>query len=273
MIANVLVSYAYWNDQVLELKKIPEDNLRLVIDSGAFTAHTSGKPIKLDDYCHFIKNIPIKPWRYFNLDVIGDPKATYENYKIMLDRGFKPIPIFTPGEDWSMFDKFYKTSDVVGIGGLVGSGKKKINYIKRAMQVVGDRRVHLLGVSHGDIIAYFKPYMCDSSDNSTARRYGVLMLYHGNNVWSKIKRKSMSDLPSPQIQRAIRSYGYDPVMLGREHNWRGTWSYANLLTRQCYLRYSVEVEIIFNTRYFMAIQGSEIPEIVEVFNREVKLAA
>jgi len=35
------------------------------------------------------------------------------------------VPIFTRGEDPSVLDDYYKTSDVVGIGGLVGTQGNK----------------------------------------------------------------------------------------------------------------------------------------------------
>ena len=60
----------------------------LLIDSGAFTAWKANESISLDDYCRFIEKLPVTPWGYFQLDVVGDPDGTIRNYDEMRRRGF-----------------------------------------------------------------------------------------------------------------------------------------------------------------------------------------
>lgn len=74
--ANVLVAFPYWQDEIARLMQAHPDTFRLLIDSGAFTAWKAGKSIALDDYCRFLEALPAAPWRYFTLDVIGNPDAT-----------------------------------------------------------------------------------------------------------------------------------------------------------------------------------------------------
>ena len=78
---NILVAYPYMNPQVIESLRRCGSWLRFTLDSGAFTAWKAGKPIELDDYCRFLEQLPIKPWRYFTLDVIGNPDGTLKNYE------------------------------------------------------------------------------------------------------------------------------------------------------------------------------------------------
>lgn len=73
---NFLVAYPYCKPDVFEVLKNQTLPYRFLLDSGAFTAHNAGKVITLDDYCRFIEAMPIKPWRYFQLDVVGDPEKT-----------------------------------------------------------------------------------------------------------------------------------------------------------------------------------------------------
>ena len=73
---NFLVAYPYCKPDVFEVLKNQTLPYRFLLDSGAFTAHNAGKVITLDDYCRFIEAMPIKPWRYFQLDVVGDPDKT-----------------------------------------------------------------------------------------------------------------------------------------------------------------------------------------------------
>lgn len=75
------------------------------MDSGAYTAWRSGKPIDLEAYCRFLKANEYWVGCYAALDVInpGHPEdaaaASMENYKIMRKHGLRPIPIFHVGED------------------------------------------------------------------------------------------------------------------------------------------------------------------------------
>jgi hypothetical protein len=70
------MAFPYIKPDVLRFFQERRNELRILIDSGAFTAWKSGKTISVDDYCKFIESLPVKPWRYFTLDVVGDPKGT-----------------------------------------------------------------------------------------------------------------------------------------------------------------------------------------------------
>ena len=114
----VLVAFPYFKGAMGQLLAERADDVLLLIDSGAFTAWQAGETIALDDYCRFIETLPIKPWRYFQLDVVGNPDETVKNYDEMRRRGFDPIPIFTRGADPAILDYFYSQTDLVGVGGL-----------------------------------------------------------------------------------------------------------------------------------------------------------
>ena len=109
---NILIAYPYFQktpDAYIKSLNRVNGKFRFLLDSGAFTAWKAGNEIHIDDYCNFVENLKIKPWRYFTLDKIGDPIGTQKNYEIMLKRGFNPIPIFTRGESLSVLEDFYKT--------------------------------------------------------------------------------------------------------------------------------------------------------------------
>ena len=76
---NVLMAYPYLTPPALKFWRDNQDSIDMLVDSGAFTAWKSGNPIQLDDYCRFLDGLEMKPWRYFALDVIGDPAATEKN--------------------------------------------------------------------------------------------------------------------------------------------------------------------------------------------------
>lgn len=201
---NILVAYPYLKPDVIRVISENKNDIRFLLDSGAFTAWKAGKPIQLDDYCRFIESLPFEPWRYFTLDVIGDPHASMKNYEIMLKRGFKPIPIFTRGEEPSVLEDYYKTSDVVGIGGLVRTPGNK-GFVKGIMKKVNGRRVHWLGFTNLNFILHFKPYSVDSSSFDSGLRFGYLNLFYQNETVT-ITKKEFAKRLSQKKQDVLNSY-------------------------------------------------------------------
>jgi hypothetical protein len=227
-------------------------HIRFVLDSGAFTAWKAGKSIELDDYCRFIESLPFKPWRYFTLDVIGNPEASMKNYEAMLKRGFKPIPIFTRGEDPSVINDYYKTSDVVGIGGLVGTPNNK-GFVNGIMKHIKDRKVHWLGFTSMDFIKYYKPYMCDSSSWESGARYGVAKIYMGQGRFATVKRTDFAKKQKQEIIQRIRHLGINPSDLIKNAGWAGGPSASRNLCAASAVNLSSELEIKLGVKMFNAL--------------------
>jgi hypothetical protein len=247
------MAYPYVKPDVLRFFRERRDEMRLLIDSGAFTAWKAGKTIALDDYCRFIESLPVTPWRYFTLDVVGDPKGTLSNYETMRKRGFKPVPIFTRGEDPSLLDEYYKTSDVVGIGGLVGTCSNK-GFVKGIMRKVNGRKVHWLGFTNLAYLKVFKPYMADSSTWEMGARYASCSLYLGRGLplIQIMKPKLKAQLRNPQILAAIESYGFNPNDLLKPENWKGGRSITRRMGARSMRRLSDDVATHIGTHLFLA---------------------
>jgi len=251
---NILVAYPYMDKRTIELLSANKDRVRFLLDSGAFTAWKAGKEIKLDDYCKFIESLPFAPWRYFTLDKIGDPEGSMENYQTMLSRGFNPVPIFTRGESIEALDEYYKTSDVVGIGGLVGTDKNR-GFVNGVMKHVGNRKAHWLGFTRPDYIKHYRPFMCDSSNYSRGSRFGIVDLYYGNGDIKPITRADAHKKITPEIARKYKNYGFDLYELIKPEGWRkskiiteiGTWSYVE---------FSMDCEKHLGTHLFLAMSGA-----------------
>jgi len=111
-------------------------------------------------------------------------------------RGFNPIPIFTKGEELCMIEEYYKTSDIVGFGNLVGN-KTADPFIKMILtKYVKGRKCHLLGVAKPHILYGLKPYSCDSSNLNSGARFGKVYLCQG----FKHKTLSRSQLHNPEAE-------------------------------------------------------------------------
>lgn len=254
--ANILVAYPYMTPPVIKTLRQNREHIRFLLDSGAFTAWKSGKPIELDEYCRFIEKLPFEPWRYFTLDVIGDPEGSMRNYEKMLSRGFKPVPIFTRGEDPSVLDDYYKTSDVVGIGGLVGTKGNKA-FVNGIMKHVGKRKVHWLGFTPIDFIKYYKPYMCDSSAWESGARYGTIRLYMGKGLFQSINKKDFEKKPSKKIIERIKRLGINPFSLKKLENWQGGPSVSRNLCAASGVSLSIDLEENLNVKFFNAAAALE----------------
>ena len=267
---NILVAYPYMTPPVQKILMENQGHIRFVLDSGAFTAWKAGKTIALDDYCRFIESLPFAPWRYFTLDVIGDPHASMQNYETMLKRGFKPVPIFTRGEDPSVLDDYYKTSDVVGIGGLVGTGGNK-GFVNWIMRSVGKRQVHWLGFTNIDYLKHYRPYMCDSSTWEAGARYGVLKVYAGGGKFISIKKADFKRKPSQAVLSAITRLGFKPLDLATMENWHGGPSISRTLCAASAVAMSLDIEQNIGTKAFLAVAATEgLGMLVNQFFKQIR---
>lgn len=247
---NRLVAYPYMQGQI-ECIRENADIVRLLVDSGAFTAWKAGKQIELDDYCRFLESLPVDPWRYFTLDVVGNPEGTLSNYETLLKRGFKPVPIFTRGEDPSVLEDYYKTSDVVGIGGLVGTSGNR-GFVRGIMRHIGKRKVHWLGFTSFEFVKVYRPYMCDSSSWTSGSRFGTFDLYMSRGRMKKVTKAEMAEQPPQEILDRVRYYGLDPAGLGIKENWHGGRTYNRILGGYSHVHLSNDIEEKLGTKQFLA---------------------
>lgn len=262
---NVLVAFPYCSKDFLRFFKARGDQLRILIDSGAFTAWKQGTQITIDEYCSFLDAMPVKPWRYFMLDVIGDPAATWKNYEIMRKRGFDPIPIFTRGEDFDHLDRYYDRTDVVGVGGLVRTQRNRA-FVNGIMKRIGKRRVHLLGFSDLNFLKSYKPYSCDSS-GWNQQAYGQLRLYMGAGQFAYLsQQEARESIPEPVADR-LRFYGLEPYTLRNKAGWGS----GPVRDRAAFIaccrgmsHASFEIEKMLGTKYFFA--ETAVYNLAELYN-------
>src|ERR1700677_1131137 len=94
---------------------------RLMMDSGAFSAFTQGKPVSLADYTDFV----VKNQEYIdtvvNLDMINpqNPEAAaaegWNNFMYMKDKGAHVMPVYHARERLSWLDKMLNETNYVGL--------------------------------------------------------------------------------------------------------------------------------------------------------------
>jgi len=267
---NILIAYPYMKPDTISFLNDNKDHIRFLLDSGAFTAWKANKTISLDEYCNFIERLPFKPWRYFNLDVVGNPEASYGNYETMLNRGLNPIPVFTRGEDIRMIDEYYKTSDVIAIGGLVGT-EKNTGFLKGIMNKIGNRKVHWLGFVRHNFVNNYKPYMCDASSWSHASRNGDLKVYLGKGIIKNYRRKDFINKPDQNILSILNSYDIKADDLKSMANWK-SHKWLTKIASRMWVRRSLESEKYINTYLFLACASThDLNYCLDGYKKEMKI--
>lgn len=86
------------------------------LDSGAFSAHNSGKRITYEDWRAVARNVDA--CEVFGLDVIGNPSATRANLERAWSDGIAAIPTFHHGSPWDWLEWCCAHSSKVALGGI-----------------------------------------------------------------------------------------------------------------------------------------------------------
>mgnify|MGYP001218804606 FL=1 len=238
------------------LKKFPAavarhaDALDLFVDSGAFTAWTLKIDITLDEYCGFLDGLPVRPWNYLTLDVIGDPEGTRRNFDEMRRRGYAPVPIVTRGDGPGAIEDYYTISDYVAFGGVAGVTNSSAAWCKAVMGIVGRRKAHLLGMTRMEWVKALRPYSVDSSSWMQAARFGTVAVYMGGGVMKQFDPRRGP--PPRDVAARIRRYGIDPFALAKGENLKGAWGLGQQVTALSWVELSMDSEAAIGTRVFLA---------------------
>lgn len=187
-VPNILESYHYVNKQSF-VDQMREDNAKIFLDSGAFSAFTLGVTIDLPTYCEYIKrNIDLLRIEdgvvmASVLDGIGDPLQTYRNQLHMEALGAKPLPCFHKWEDERYLEFYIKNYDYITLGGMVGTPSKVLMvwldrlFDKYLTDGSGRPRlkVHAFGITSIAIMERYPWYSVDSSSWIQSAAFGNIV--------------------------------------------------------------------------------------------------
>jgi len=220
----ILVAHPYITPEIFSFSEKHPQEVSILIDSGAYTYHQKHQRFGVEQYIDFIKGLPVKPWGYFQLDVIGNPEETRKNLYKMLKAGLEPIPIYTRGHEPEEIEELYKVSDVIALGGISGvqGGSHIATYIKNLQPYIAGRKYHCLGLGDARRITNLKPYSTDCTNHLTARKFGRVHLYMGRGEFVAIDRDTFKKKPPQKILKRIRQLGFDPYHFAKLEAWKGT---------------------------------------------------
>lgn len=126
-----------------------------VLDSGAYSAHNSGKEIKLQDYIDTCKRLMAADpqlTEVFALDVIQNPKQSVKNCEEMWRQGIPAIPAFHRGSNWDDLVAIARDYPKIAIGGVAMlRGRDKMKWAEQVFARVWPKRIH--GFAYGSAAA------------------------------------------------------------------------------------------------------------------------
>ncbi len=176
-------------DTLSKMDKVSDLRPRVIIDSGAFTAFTTGKIINPKDYATWSLDFQkrwehkMKSLSFMNLDVIGNQDDSWKNQSILESLGMKPIPIITFGCDKKHLIRALDNYDYIALGGLVPHSRNKIKlqkWLDYCFNIIMGRyketgvmsRIHLLGITTDWVLKRYPCYSSDSSSWVACLRFG-----------------------------------------------------------------------------------------------------
>lgn len=235
--------------------------LRLLIDSGAFSAYNIGSEITVEEFGTWLTDIGMPnygEWTtgIFNLDVIRDAEASWSNWNLLREMGHETMPVVHLGSSGDVLDRYVKAgADYIGLGGLVKApGKKRKSWSKRMHRYVRDEhphvRLHGLGVSGTEFTRLLPWFSVDSTSMIVSLMYHVLRIY------------------DPVYHRLISEPMFDPSTKGRQrHQVQFSLHFSRILRQY----YDIPPELVWscgagNRQLFREIAG----RVVEVFQEDTR---
>lgn len=250
---NILVSHAYAGgaDGVIE-KFLHEVNALgglVLMDSGAFSAFTLGKEIKMDDYCARLDRLMPSLWQYVALDVVQDNEASLVNLDEMHRRGYNPMAVFTTDAPFSELPTLLAKNDHLCVAG--GVSQETAWYaarIERVWRESGETaRIHGLGYTRGAAPLRSRVNSIDSSTWAVGSRYGNASVYVQDtgalrqiNWRQYVEGRPLNKIAKPLLNLLLRS-AVTPKDL-RTANTGGERSLVSLLTYYAWKQYADEAE-------------------------------
>lgn len=221
---DALVSYHYYRREADMGPLAESGRLRMIGDSGAFSAYTQGAPISLAEYADWGRRWRDRLYWIAALDVIGDQAATFRNWMLLRSRHeLDTIPTLHAPAHPRAIDRYAAEGvDFMGLGGLVTGARANFPWMLSVFRYARDRqpqmRFHLWSVTNRDVLAALPAYSGDSSGIlGQAFRYGMMRIFDpatGRDIRHKLDGK-----PHPAALARIlrRVYGVDPATVRTSH--------------------------------------------------------
>jgi len=234
---NVLASYHFYRRS--NMQEMASWGLRIIGDSGAYSAAVAGARIELEAYAEWVKRWESSLHWAASLDVIGDPEGTWRNWRALTALGVRTVPTLHYPHDPRGLDRLVEAgADFIGLGGMVpykSEPQRLLRWSAAVMRYARDNhphvRFHGWGVTHPQLLLNLPWWSVDSSGYASAYMYGRLIL------WDPEKARRIT-VPVGKEGRAVAAH----ARLLSNHYGLDDWrriEVSNAATRRDLVRVSI----------------------------------
>jgi hypothetical protein len=209
-----LLSFWYYRDEPVD----ELEGMRLIADSGAFSAYTQGNVIVLDEYAAWLTGNEGRFEFAFNLDVLYDPEASWVNWQRLRSLGHDTVPVVHYGTPLDEFDRYASEgADLIGLGGIaVLAAERVASWMRAAIRRCATLSVstHALGYARPDLLWKAPVWSVDSSAMFEPHRRGKYVL------WDPERKRLFTvkdNKPTPEALSILRKW-YHPEAAGKVFN-------------------------------------------------------
>lgn len=228
----------------------------LLIDSGAFSAHTRDAAVDvdayieflngIDEYVHICAQVDKIPGRFrqpkSRQDVMEAPDLSWQNYLYMRERMKSPqklLPIFHQGEDFKWLQNILNyvspEGEKIWYMGISPANdkpvKEKIKFIDKCFDIIKhspnpDICTHAFGMTSLNVLEMYPFTSADSTSWLMNGANGSIMTKYGSVLVSSKSKNNpqhiarMPKAAQQEIQAYVESKGYDFARLGEEYTER-----------------------------------------------------
>jgi hypothetical protein len=181
------------------MEKATGRRVNIFVDSGDLSTWAKRDQAKLEHYIAYIKGNLRYIEAYLNMDVIGDPIATWKNQEAMEKAGLKPIPVYHLGEPKEFLDRIMKGYDYFAV--RVSTLKNKLEQITAL-----DWLFEIVCPDSNKNLPTHKVHGVDIDSIEIMRRYPWIGLSSG--LWAEFSRRGA--VLVPKFKEGKWVYNEDP---------------------------------------------------------------
>lgn len=220
---SALVSFYYY-PRAADVAMLHRGGLRLVADSGAYSALSLGKTISVEAFAAWARDVADHVAWVAGLDAIGDAAGTWANWQRLRELGVETVPTVHYGAPPHALDRYAAEGvDFVGLGGMVGRKSEPARLMRWTLAMMRHARdhhpamrFHGWGVAHPLLVQSLPWYSIDSSGFGSGYRYGRLNLFDPDQ--RRLVGATLDGRGAFTVGTLLRQhYGVEPAEVARSH--------------------------------------------------------
>lgn len=242
----MLESYHYIHNPKY-VDEIAMDGIKVFLDSGAFSAFTTGIDVDIKAYCDYC----LKHERIIEvasvLDGIGDPLKTWQNQQLMESYGVQPLPCFHYGEPDEYLVHYIENYEYITLGGMVPISTPQLKlWLDRIWHefLTDDQgrpkvKVHGFGLTVIDLMMRYPWFSVDSSSWLQISSFGNVLIpefgivcFSEASPQTKNAGRHFDNLSTPEqdaVRYAVEKRGYEVERLRKLYHSRRVFNITSFL--------------------------------------------